>query len=202
MRATALNHVSISLRDSRSRTLLRGGLRPGAPADAHVRYPVDWFGLGDGQLHLFQRGEDEAPQYHHFGVEVDDFEAFYLRLTELGIRDAASLGEIRELPSGEVQMYLRDPGGNLVEIDWPDARTLERQIVTRPRAGSRTTSRRLRAPNKRPSSPVAQGEPAKAVTGGVHRPGTVAEPSGTRFEARVTRLKAPSATVTFGRIQW
>ena len=27
-------------------------------------------------------------------------------------------------------MYLRDPGGNLVEIDWPDARTLDRSIVT------------------------------------------------------------------------
>ena len=83
--------------------------------------PVVWFRLGDGQLHLFQRSEAEPPQFHHLGMEVDDFEAFYVRLTELGIRDSASLGPIRELPSGEVQMYLRDPGGNLVEIDWPDA---------------------------------------------------------------------------------
>ena len=27
-------------------------------------------------------------------------------------------------------MYLRDPGGNLVEIDWPDASTLDRTIIT------------------------------------------------------------------------
>jgi hypothetical protein len=29
-----------------------------------------------------------------------------------------------ELYSGEVQLYLRDPAGNLIEIVWPDARTL------------------------------------------------------------------------------
>ena len=27
-------------------------------------------------------------------------------------------------------MYLRDPGGNLVEIDWPDVHTLDRAIIT------------------------------------------------------------------------
>ena len=61
---------------------------------------------------------------------MDDFEAFYLRLTELGSATRTRSEPIRELPSGEVQMYLRDPGGNLVEIDWPDARTLDRSIVT------------------------------------------------------------------------
>ena len=71
-----------------------------------------------------------APQFHHIGLEVDDFEAFYVRLTELGIVDSDTLGPMRELPSGEVQLYLRDPGGNLVEIDWPDASTLDRAIIT------------------------------------------------------------------------
>ena len=27
-------------------------------------------------------------------------------------------------PAGWVQLYLRDPAGNLVEVDWPDASTL------------------------------------------------------------------------------
>jgi lactoylglutathione lyase len=30
-----------------------------------------------------------------------------------------------------VQMYLRDPAGNLIEIDWPDARTLDPRIRER-----------------------------------------------------------------------
>jgi hypothetical protein len=27
-------------------------------------------------------------------------------------------------------MYLRDPAGNLVEVNWPDAGTLDRSVVT------------------------------------------------------------------------
>jgi len=130
LRATALNHVSISARDleesARFYEEVFGLERLPTPTFGN---PVVWLRLGDVQLHLFERGEHEAPRFHHLGLEVDDFEAFYLRLTELGIRDSDSLGPVRELPSGEVQMYLRDPGGNLVEIDWPDARTLDRTIV-------------------------------------------------------------------------
>jgi hypothetical protein len=33
-----------------------------------------------------------------------------------------------ELPDGSVQMYLRDPANNLIEIDWPDASTLDPRI--------------------------------------------------------------------------
>lgn len=91
---------------------------------------VIWLRLGDAQLHLFQQHDGQPPRLHHFGVEVDDFEAFYRRVKELGIRDPAWTSSIYELPSGEVQMYLRDPGGNLVEIDWPDASTLDRSVVT------------------------------------------------------------------------
>jgi hypothetical protein len=28
-----------------------------------------------------------------------------------------------------VQMYIRDPAGNLVEIDWPDVTTLDRSVI-------------------------------------------------------------------------
>ena len=37
---------------------------------------------------------------------------------------------VRELNDGAVQMYLRDPAGNLVEVNWPDASTLDRSVVT------------------------------------------------------------------------
>ena len=93
VRATRLNHVSISARDleesARFYEELFGLERLPTPTFGN---PVVWFRLGDGQLHLFQRGEHEAPRFHHLGLEVDDFEAFYLRLTELGIRDSDSLG--------------------------------------------------------------------------------------------------------------
>jgi catechol 2,3-dioxygenase-like lactoylglutathione lyase family enzyme len=90
---------------------------------------VQYLRLGDLQLHLFQR-DTPAPAFHHIGINVDDFEAAYERVQELGIAERDSFFEdLYELPDGSVQMYLRDPAGNLVELDWPDVTTLDRSRV-------------------------------------------------------------------------
>jgi Glyoxalase/Bleomycin resistance protein/Dioxygenase superfamily len=91
---------------------------------------VLWLRLGDQQLHLFER-ETGPPRYHHFALDVDDFEAAYLKAKELGLLEADTFGPpVRELPDGAVQMYIRDPAGNLVELDWPDVSSLDRSVVT------------------------------------------------------------------------
>jgi YD repeat-containing protein len=60
---------------------------------------------------------------------VDDFEATYEKAGELGARDGDRYSTVRELPDGAVQMYLRDPAGNLVEVNWPDVTTLDREVI-------------------------------------------------------------------------
>jgi YD repeat-containing protein len=130
MRATRFNHVSIHADDLeesvRFYTELFGMERIPAP---EFDLPVVWLRLGDQQLHLFQR-TTAAPPYHHVGLDVDDFAAVYLRARERGLLEPNTWGSpARELPDGSVQMYLRDPAGNLVEIDWPDVSTLDRSIV-------------------------------------------------------------------------
>ncbi len=132
MRATRFNHVSVSASDleasARFYEEVFGMER--LPTPRFPGGPVLWLKLGEQQLHLFRRDAD-APPYHHFGLDVEDFEAVYLKAKELGVLDSVTLGAaIREHPSGWVQMYIRDPGGNLVEIDWPDVTTLDRSIVT------------------------------------------------------------------------
>jgi catechol 2,3-dioxygenase-like lactoylglutathione lyase family enzyme len=131
VRALALNHVSIPARDleesARFYESLFGLERLPTPT---FSVEVVWMRLGDIQLHLFEQRDNAPTRFHHFGVEVDDFEAFYVRLGELGLLDPAWHSSAYELPSGEVQLYLRDPTGNLVEIDWPDVSTLDRTIVT------------------------------------------------------------------------
>ena len=131
MRAVRFNHVSIHADDleesARFYTELFGMERLPTP---RFREPVLWLRLGDQQLHLFRRDTD-APRYHHIALDVDDFEAVYLKAKERGLLDAEAWSSpIREHPAGWVQMYIRDPAGNLVEIDWPDASTLDRSIVT------------------------------------------------------------------------
>lgn len=91
---------------------------------------VEWLRLGDQQLHLFT-SDGPAPRGHHLALDVDDFEAAYVKAKELGLFDDDTFGaSVRELPGGAVQMYIRDPAGNLVEVDWPDISTLDRSIVT------------------------------------------------------------------------
>jgi catechol 2,3-dioxygenase-like lactoylglutathione lyase family enzyme len=131
MPATGLNHVSVSANDleesARFYEELFGMERLPTP---NFDPPVVWLRLGAQQLHLFER-DAEAPRYHHFALNVDDFESVYLRAKERGLLDSKTFsGEIREHPAGWVQMYIRDPAGNLVEIDWPSAATLDRSVVT------------------------------------------------------------------------
>jgi catechol 2,3-dioxygenase-like lactoylglutathione lyase family enzyme len=129
MRAIRFNHVSIHAVDMdeslRFYTEVLGMKRlPSPDFDIHV----EWLRLGDQQLHLFAR-ETAAPPYHHIGLDVDDFEAAFVMARDRGLLDAASGPPVRELNDGSAQMYLRDPAGNLVELDWPDASTIDRDIV-------------------------------------------------------------------------
>lgn len=90
---------------------------------------IRWLALGDQQLHVFER-DVPKPEYHHFGLDVEDFEGVYLKARERGILDGETFqGAVRELPDGSVQMYMRDPAGNLVEVNWPDVTTLDRSVV-------------------------------------------------------------------------
>lgn len=130
MRATGFNHVSISADnlDVSVRFYIEVFGLEEIPTP-NFAFPVRWMRLGRLQLHLFQR-DTEAPKFHHIGLDVDDFEAAYAKAKELGIHDSeAFFSNIYELPDGSVQMYLRDPAGNLIEIDWPDVTSLDRSAL-------------------------------------------------------------------------
>ncbi len=93
-------------------------------------FPVRWFRVGDLQLHLFQ-SEAPAPAAHHFVLDVDDFETVYLKAKELGVQDRSDYySNVYEVSDGAVQLYLRDPAGNLIEVNWPDVGSLDQSVVT------------------------------------------------------------------------
>jgi catechol 2,3-dioxygenase-like lactoylglutathione lyase family enzyme len=118
MPAIGVNHVSVVARElevsARFYEELFEGERLPTP---NFGYPVLWLGVGDAQLHLFERPEG-PPTYHHFGLTVDDFEATYRRAEARDAFDRDFSGHhFWELPGDCLQLYLRDPAGNLVEVD-------------------------------------------------------------------------------------
>ena len=131
MKATGFNHVSVNAQDLEESVRFYTEVFGMEKIPTYnFGFPVQYLRLGDLQLHIFEREETQAPTFHHFGIDVDDFEAAYLKAKELGIHDSdAFFNDVYELPDGSVQMYVRDPGGNLVEVDWPDVSTLDKSVL-------------------------------------------------------------------------
>ncbi len=127
MRAVSLNHVSISAIDVEESARFYAAVFGLEPIDTYTfAFPTRYLRLGDVQLHIFQREQVAAPEFHHIALNVDDLEAAWTRAQALGLLESTTFfSPIYELPDGSVQVYLRDPGGNLVELDWPDVTTLD-----------------------------------------------------------------------------
>jgi catechol 2,3-dioxygenase-like lactoylglutathione lyase family enzyme len=113
-----INHVSVNARDLPESVGFYVELLGAEPIPTpNFGLPVQWLALGHTQLHLFER--DLRPtSHHHFAITVDDVEPVYRAAERRGAFDRQAFGNhLVELPGDVVQLYLRDPAGNLVEID-------------------------------------------------------------------------------------
>jgi catechol 2,3-dioxygenase-like lactoylglutathione lyase family enzyme len=124
VRATRINHVSIAARDlDESQSFYERVLGMERIPSPTFPAPVRWLKVGDLQLHLFE-DTSPAPARQHVGLTIDDFAGAYEAVKEMA---ADTFGWwLLELPSRQVQLYFRDPAGNLIELNWPDADTLDR----------------------------------------------------------------------------
>lgn len=141
MPGNTINHVSINARDLETSVAFYVDLfgpenceRIPTP-NFGVPVPVQWLRIGDRQIHLFElEPVPIAARYYHFGVsaaDLDQFHRIYVRAKEGGFLDSHTYGHhIYELPGGCAQLYVVDPAGNLVEIDWPRASDIDERIVT------------------------------------------------------------------------
>ena len=75
-----------------------------------------FFRLGPNQqIHMNEIAD--VHQYRgHFCLVAPDFGSVFRRAKAAGAIDCNPWGRVRRLPSGGMQMFLRDPSGNLVEI--------------------------------------------------------------------------------------
>jgi glyoxylase I family protein len=126
--AIGLNHVSINARSLEESVEWYRELFGMMPIPTpNFGFPVQWLSIDDvQQLHLFVREEERSPTAHHLALVVDDFDEVYRKAKAMGAIDETTFGyHLNELPgSGQVQLYLRDPGGNAVEVNCPDVNIL------------------------------------------------------------------------------
>jgi catechol 2,3-dioxygenase-like lactoylglutathione lyase family enzyme len=113
-----INHVSVNARNLPESIDFYSDLLGAEPIPTpNFGLPVQWLALGRTQLHLFER-DLEPTSHHHFAVTVDELEPVYRAAERRGAFDRRAFGNhLVELPGDIVQLYVRDPAGNLVEID-------------------------------------------------------------------------------------
>jgi catechol 2,3-dioxygenase-like lactoylglutathione lyase family enzyme len=113
-----INHVSVSALNLQESVSFYVELLGAVPIpNPNFGVPVAWMSLGRTQLHLFER-DVQPTSHHHFAVTVDDLEPVYRAAERRGAFDRTAFGNhLVELPGNVVQLYLRDPAGNLVEVD-------------------------------------------------------------------------------------
>ena len=116
--SSRINHVSVNARNLQESVDFYVDLLGAEPLPTpNFGLPVAWLGLGRTQLHLFQK--DLTPtSHHHLGITVDDLEPVYRAAERRGAFDDEAFGNhLVELPGDVIQLYVRDPAGNLVELD-------------------------------------------------------------------------------------
>ncbi|MCA1680264.1 MAG: VOC family protein [Actinobacteria bacterium] len=140
MPVNTINHVSVRALDLEESVAFYVELlgpencEPIPTPDFGFPVPVQWLRIGDREIHIFQLEIPAPARQHHFGIgarSAEQFERIYSMAKERGILDSESFGHhVYEMPGGCAQLYVIDPAGNLVEIDWHEAAEIDEQVVT------------------------------------------------------------------------
>ena len=99
-------------------------------------FPAQFYKIGERQqLHV-----TEWPDVHsfrgHLCLQVDDFMLVYRKGKALDILDTGPWGKTRMLPDGAMQMFLRDPAGNLVEVSCKPGTPVDAEVFADPQVAS------------------------------------------------------------------
>ncbi len=123
IRVQSLDHVTIVVKDlvatRRFYVDLLGMQEVERPK---FQFVGQWFQAGPTLIHTILEApgtgragltREENTRGHHFAFLVDDAQAAYVRLQELGVE---VISPPRNRPDGAVQVFLQDPDGHLVEL--------------------------------------------------------------------------------------
>ncbi len=119
MKIAGIHHVAINVNDvdeaiSFYTTALRFSVIASRP---DFGIPGAWLQAGAQQLHLVGADDFTVDRQQHFALEIDDADAWAEHLTTCGV-------EVRRataLVGAGNQLFVRDPSGNRIELNQPDA---------------------------------------------------------------------------------
>ncbi len=112
-----IHHINLMV-DNLSRAVEFYGTALGleAVSTPEMGFPAQFFEINDMQQIHVNELPDVTPERSHFCLRVDDFTDTFWRMKALGAIETKTWGKIRRLPSGVMQMFVRDPAGNLIEL--------------------------------------------------------------------------------------
>lgn len=112
-----IHHINVNVDDLDKATVFYRDV-VGLPLDAtpDQGFRSQFFRIGERQqIHMNEIADDH--QFRgHFCIVVPDFAKVFRAAKAAGVIDTRAWGLVRKLPVGSMQMFLRDPAGNLVEI--------------------------------------------------------------------------------------
>lgn len=113
MKLSGVHHVSLNVHDTeevgRFYTDVLGLEKLPRP---DFGFPGMWLRAGGQEIHLMEVKDHHAPDGYHFAFAVDDLDQSVEELRGRGIK----VSDPRQLPGGR-QSFLRDPAGNIVELN-------------------------------------------------------------------------------------
>ena len=112
-----LQHVNVMVRNLSDAIEFYGtGLGLEAVPTPEMGFPAQFFRINDHQEIHVNELPDTPPERAHFCLRLDDFSGTFHRMDTLGVIETKTWGRVKRLESGVMQMFVRDPSGNLIEL--------------------------------------------------------------------------------------
>jgi catechol 2,3-dioxygenase-like lactoylglutathione lyase family enzyme len=112
-----LHHVNVNVDDlERCVAFYRDVLGLPLETTPDQGFRSQFFRIGASQQIHMNEIADSHQLRGHFCLVVPDFVAVFRRAKAAGAIDTKVWGRVRRLPGGAMQMFVRDPAGNLIEV--------------------------------------------------------------------------------------
>jgi glyoxylase I family protein len=116
MKIAGVHHVSLNVRDTEEAgRFYREVLGLEEIARPSFGFNGMWLRSGPQEIHLLEVADHRAPDGQHFAFRVEDIDGVVAEIRRHGVE----VSDPFPVPGGGRQAFLKDPSGNLIELNQP-----------------------------------------------------------------------------------